>query len=61
MLGRIGQEKGTGGAEMAGWHHCSIGVSLSELRELVMDGEVWRLACDSWGGKVGPAEQLIHD
>ena len=28
----------------------SMGVSLSELRELVMDREAWR-CCDSWGRK----------
>ena len=27
--------------EMAGWHHQLDGVSLSELRELVMDREAW--------------------
>ena len=30
--------------EMAGWHHGLDDVSLSELRELVMDREAWRTA-----------------
>ena len=30
--------------EMAGWHHRLDGLSLSELRELVMDREAWRAA-----------------
>ena len=28
--------------EMAGWHHRLMGMSLSELRELLMDMEAWR-------------------
>ena len=35
------EEKGTTEDEMAGWHHR---LSLSELRELVMDRETWRAA-----------------
>ena len=38
-----GQEKGTTEDEMAGWHHQLDGRELSELRELVMDRETWRL------------------
>ena len=29
---------------MAGWHHRLNGLSLGELRELVMDREAWRAA-----------------
>ena len=37
------EEKGTTEDEMAGWHHWLDGrLSLSELRELVMDREAWR-------------------
>ena len=32
-------EKGTTEDEMAGWHHRLMGMSLGELRELVMDRE----------------------
>ena len=35
------EEKGATEDEMAGWHHDSMDVSLSELRELVMDREAW--------------------
>ena len=37
------EEKGTTQDEMAGWHHWLDGldVSLSELREMVMDREAW--------------------
>ena len=38
------KEKGTTEDEMAGWHHQLDGLSLSELRELVMDREAWRAA-----------------
>ena len=38
------EEKGTTEDEMVGWHHGLDGLSLSELRELVMDREAWRAA-----------------
>ena len=36
------EEKGTTEDEMAGRHHHSMDMSLSQLRELVMDREAWR-------------------
>ena len=36
------EEKGTREDEMAGWHHYSTDMNLSELQELVMDREAWR-------------------
>ena len=38
------EEKGMTEDEMAGWHHIMdlMDVSLSELREMVMDREAWR-------------------
>ena len=43
MLGGIGGRRRRGQQRMmAGWHHDSMDVSPSELRELVMDREAWR-------------------
>ena len=36
------EEKGTTEDEMAGWHHGLEGLSLCDLREMVMDREAWR-------------------
>ena len=38
------EEKRTIEDEMAGWHHDSVNMSLSELQELVMDRVAWRAA-----------------
>ena len=43
MLGKIeGRRRRMTEDEMAGWHYLLMDVSLSELRELVMDREAWR-------------------
>ena len=46
MLGKTEgrRRKGMTEDEMVGWHHRLMDVSLSELRELVMDREAWRAA-----------------
>ena len=46
MLGKIEgrRRRGMTEDEMAGWHHWLSGLSLSKVRELVMDREAWRAA-----------------
>ena len=38
------EEKGMAEDEMVGWHHDAMDMSLSRLRELVLDREAWRAA-----------------
>ena len=50
------EEKGMTEDEMAGCITDSMDVSLSELRELVMDRE----ACDSWGRKESDMTEQLN-
>ena len=51
------EEKGTAQDEMVGWHHTSMNVSLSKLREMVKDRKVWLAAVHG----VAKSQTLLSD
>ena len=54
------EEKGTPEDEMVGWHHWIMDMSLSKLREMVMDREAWHASRSPRGCKESDTTEWLN-